>query len=89
MIAACFICFWIFMMLFFGWSVVEAFKQGSAQVRRMHQIPCHKCDFFTNDFRLKCTVHPSKACTEEAIDCIDFELKSREHNYRERPFKFD
>lgn len=78
------------MMLFFGWSVVEAFKQGSAQVKRMHQIPCHNCGFFTNDFRLKCTVHPSKVCTEEAIGCIDYELEAYDSkNYRKRQGKFD
>ena len=40
---------------------------------KLHQIPCARCAFFTRDYRLKCTVHPSKALTEEAINCLDYE----------------
>jgi hypothetical protein len=38
----------------------------------MHQIPCSRCGFFTNNYRLKCTVHPLAANTEAAIDCTDY-----------------
>ncbi len=40
----------------------------------MHQIPCSNCKFFTNDHRLKCTVSPSIANTEQAINCGDYRL---------------
>lgn len=80
MLATFFICLLVVMMLCFSLSVVRAFKQGTEQLRRLHQIPCHNCDFFTNDFRLKCTVHPMKACTEDAISCIDFEMKTKFSN---------
>ena len=73
MLAIFFISFWVVLMIIFSFSVVSAFKQGAEQLKRLHQIPCYKCDFFTNDFRLKCTVHPIKACSEEALGCPDFE----------------
>lgn len=75
MIAIFLISFWVFLMILFSFSVVHAFKQGAEQVRKLHRIPCYKCDFFTNDYRLKCTVNPSLACSEEALGCIDFEPK--------------
>jgi hypothetical protein len=43
-----------------------------AQAKQMHQIPCTKCRFFTNDYRLKCTVQPQIANTEKAINCSDY-----------------
>ena len=73
MLAIFFISFWVILMIVFSFSVVSAFKQGAEQLRRLHQIPCYKCDFFTNDFRLKCAVNPTKACSEEALECADFE----------------
>lgn len=54
-------------------SVVINLKKGTTYVQKMHKIPCSGCAFFTNDYRLKCTVHPIKACSEYAIGCIDFE----------------
>ena len=72
----CFVTIWglFFMML---WSMWKAACIGIANVKRLHQIPCADCRFFTNDFRLKCTVHPTCALTEEAINCSDFCLKNR------------
>ncbi|HEY9823404.1 MAG TPA: hypothetical protein V6D35_21935 [Candidatus Sericytochromatia bacterium] len=43
-----------------------------ATAKRMHQIPCTGCQFFTNDYHLKCTVRPSIANSEEAINCSDY-----------------
>ncbi|WZI66440.1 MAG: hypothetical protein HEQ35_00570 [Gloeotrichia echinulata IR180] len=75
----CALCAWtIFILLF--WSIWNTLKQGVIHVKRLHQIPCHKCDFFTNDYRLKCTVNPIIAGTEEAIACRDFELKTASCN---------
>lgn len=80
MLAIFFICLWFVIMTLFLYSVILAFKEGAAQIKKMHQIPCHNCDFFTNDFRLKCTVNPTIACTEEAISCHDFEVKTANAN---------
>ena len=53
-----------------GVSSVEGWKQ----LRRMHQVPCSRCVYFTGDYNLKCTVRPCDALTEQAIDCRDFEV---------------
>ena len=71
----CAFCAWAILILSVS-SIWITLKKGASHVKRLHQIPCHNCDFFTNDYRLKCTVNPMKACTEEAIGCHDFELKT-------------
>ncbi|MCL1469881.1 hypothetical protein [Argonema antarcticum] len=71
----CSFCAWMLPVLFFV-SVFVTLNKGVAYVKRLHQIPCAGCDFFTNDYRLKCTVRPSIACSEEAIGCRDFEPKT-------------
>ena len=55
-----------------SWSLVSCIIVAIAQAKRMHKIPCTKCRFFTGDYRLKCTVNPSLANTEQAIDCGDY-----------------
>ncbi|AFY99867.1 hypothetical protein [Calothrix sp. PCC 6303] len=57
-------------------SLIKLWNKGTTHAQIMHNIPCSGCDFFTNDYRLKCPVHPIKACTEEAIGCRDFEATS-------------
>lgn len=54
-------------------AIIVAVKDGLDRLKRLHQIPCSRCAFFTGDYRLKCTVHPCKALSEEAIDCLDYE----------------
>lgn len=67
-------CFWICTLLaIFIWSGLVAALDGWKQLRRLHQIPCHKCLYFTGDYNLKCTVRPCEALTESAIACRDFE----------------
>jgi hypothetical protein len=75
----CALCAWT-TMIFFVWVVWFNFKKGTNHIKRLHQVPCTACEYFTNDFRLKCTVHPIKACSEEAIGCIDFEPKTHNCN---------
>jgi hypothetical protein len=53
-----------------------ACRDGFLRLRRLHQIPCDRCSFFTGEYRLKCTVHPCEAFTEAAIACRDFEPTS-------------
>ena len=55
-----------------SWSLISCLLDVVAQAKRMHQIPCTKCRFFTGDYRLKCTVNPSVANTEQAIGCGDY-----------------
>lgn len=60
----------------FAWTFLSAIVSGIAIAKKMHQIPCTKCRFFTNDHRLKCTAQPHIANTEEAINCIDYQSRS-------------
>ncbi|MEL6580866.1 MAG: hypothetical protein AAFQ14_14040 [Cyanobacteria bacterium J06621_12] len=55
-----------------SWSLISCVLDVVAQAKKMHQIPCTKCRFFTGDYRLKCTVNPSEANTEKAIGCGDY-----------------
>lgn len=64
---------WLLLFGLFLWAVGVAFWEGIAQLKRLHQIPCDRCSYFTGNTYLKCTVHPCRALTEEAIDCLDFE----------------
>ncbi|MGV0023435.1 hypothetical protein [Phormidesmis priestleyi] len=57
----------------FIWSILLAMQDGLKQLKRLHQIPCNKCVYFTDDYNLKCTVRPCEALTEAAIACRDFE----------------
>ncbi len=67
-------CFCISALLaLFLCSVFLAAKDGFERLRRLHQVPCSQCAFFTGDYNLKCTVRPCAALTEDAIDCLDFE----------------
>lgn len=59
-----------------SWSLISCILDVIAQAKKMHQIPCTNCRFFTGDYRLKCTINPSIANTEQAIDCGDYH---REH----------
>ncbi len=63
---------WMIIALVIG-SVITALRDTIGQSKVMHDIPCANCDYFTNDHRLKCTLHPSLAGTEAATDCRDFD----------------
>jgi hypothetical protein len=53
-------------------SIATQFQQAWRYGVRLHQIPCSRCRYFTNTCYLKCTVHPQRACSEQAILCQDF-----------------
>jgi len=55
------------------WSVFKTVQQGVNHLKKLHQVPCDRCAFHTGSYLLKCTVHPSRAFTEEAIGCLDYE----------------
>ncbi len=71
----CALCAWSIVILAIA-SFCLTLNRGTKHLKKLHDIPCSGCDFFTNDYRLKCTIHPYKACSEEAIGCIDFEIKT-------------
>lgn len=80
LVPICFVSAWTLMILVV-WSLWATTRDSVATAKQMHQIPCTNCQFFTDDYRLKCTVHPSIANTEEAIDCGDFQPKTNPYLY--------
>ncbi len=54
-------------------TIYQSWKAGFVHLKRLHQVPCHKCKYFTNSCYLKCTLNPQIACSEEAIDCRDYQ----------------
>ncbi|MCU0568513.1 MAG: hypothetical protein MUF49_18195 [Oculatellaceae cyanobacterium Prado106] len=71
MVLLYFLAAWIFLILA-SWECWSMVQLGVRMTRQMHRIPCSSCMFFTGDYFLKCTVHPSEALTEEAIACRDY-----------------
>ena len=69
------ICFWNLLVIFMFCKAILGFRQGVNYLKRLHQIPCYKCVYFTRDYRLKCPVNPIVALSEEAINCRDFQAK--------------
>jgi len=47
-------------------------KQHSSSFKLPFNVPCPRCQYFTNNQFLKCTLHPTTALTEQAVDCIDY-----------------
>ncbi len=72
LVPICFFCAWSLVLLV-SWSIWSAIRDTVTTGQKMHQIPCVNCQFFTGDYRLKCTVRPSIASTEEAINCSDYQ----------------
>ena len=62
-------------------SLWTAVRDSVTTAKQMHQIPCSGCQFFTDNYRLKCTVRPSIANTEEAINCSDYQPKTNHYLY--------
>lgn len=60
-------------------SVGGALRDGVRRSQHLHRIPCARCQYFTGDYHLKCTVHPHLALTEQAIGCPD-------HRPQQSPF---
>ncbi|MEL6136824.1 MAG: hypothetical protein AAFQ61_07640 [Cyanobacteria bacterium J06626_23] len=60
------------------WQGSKALNQGIRYLKRLHQIPCSRCTYFTGDYRLKCTVDPFAALTEAAIGCPDYHPAGQE-----------
>lgn len=57
----------------FLYAVIVAWQESVVHLKRLHSIPCNRCVYFIGCHYLKCTVNPSKALTEDAVDCLDFE----------------
>ena len=68
-------CLAWFVLVLIGWSIITAVRDGITEVKHLHRIPCARCQYFTGDYHLKCTVHPTWALSEAAINCSDYRLQ--------------
>ncbi|MBL1210902.1 hypothetical protein [Geminocystis sp. GBBB08] len=69
-----FLIAWVFLGLLLS-TLITSLKDIKKRGEIMHKIPCSQCQYFTNNYRLKCTLQPLIANTELAIDCSDFRSK--------------
>ena len=72
LIPLCLITAWVFILslvVSLGTMIFDVVNRS----KMMHQIPCSNCQYFTNDYRLKCSVNPFQANTEAAINCQDYQ----------------
>ncbi|MEM6501159.1 MAG: hypothetical protein AAF685_04895 [Cyanobacteria bacterium P01_C01_bin.89] len=74
----CFVAAWLFIGSLIS-NLFHLMRDGRQRLETLHQIPCAKCQYFTNDMHLKCTVHPTTALSEDAINCADFEGCNCDH----------
>jgi hypothetical protein len=69
-------------LLNYALSTWKILQKDWLKLKKLHQIPCSRCDFFTGEYNLKCTVHPHKALKEDAIGCDDYQIaKSSKHSW--------
>jgi hypothetical protein len=80
LVPICFVCAWSLIILVV-WSLWNTARDTVNTAKQMHQIPCANCQYFTDNHRLKCTVNPSLANTEEAIYCLDYQGKTNSMYY--------
>jgi hypothetical protein len=78
LVPICFIGAWTVIILAVL-SLWAAVRDSVTTAKLMH--PCTGCQYFTDNYRLKCTVRPSIANTEEAIDCSDYQPKTNPYLY--------
>lgn len=78
LVPICFVAAWSFVLLTVL-QIYSATRDGVKRAQQMHQIPCANCQFFTGDYNLKCTVHPTSALSEDAIGCMDYYPISKSH----------
>lgn len=45
-------------------------------VKNHPKIACRQCHYFDNNPYLKCSLHPDKALTKEAVNCLDYQTKN-------------
>ena len=69
-------------LFFLVWSSCSAVNNGIETVKRLHQIPCSNCKFFTGNYQLKCPVHPKMALSEDAINCLDYDPVENTNRYQ-------
>lgn len=60
------------LVLLFVLAILLAVQDGTRRLRRLHQVPCFGCRYYTGSPYLKCPVRPMDAASEAAINCPDY-----------------
>jgi hypothetical protein len=57
----------------------DIFKRSdrALALKQSQEIMCRRCEFFSDNHYLKCTLHPTTVLTAQAINCRDCRLKSQ------------
>lgn len=63
-------CSVIFFALLKRWTFIK--EEIAFNIKRLDEVPCKKCRYFSGNHYLKCAVNPSDALTERAITCSDY-----------------
>lgn len=63
-------CSVIFFALLKRWTFIK--EEIAFNIKRLDEVPCKKCRYFSGNHYLKCAVNPSDALTERAINCTDY-----------------
>jgi hypothetical protein len=50
--------------------------------KSLHQIQCHRCQYFCVNADLKCVLHPTIVLTTRAVNCADYGSKSGVADYK-------
>ncbi|MEH2108753.1 hypothetical protein [Nostoc sp.] len=50
-------------------------KDEIVSIKHVQQHPCKNCQFFNNNYFLKCAVNPAIALTKQALNCSDYSPK--------------
>ncbi|MEH1940564.1 MAG: hypothetical protein V7L01_10150 [Nostoc sp.] len=50
-------------------------KDEIVSIKHIQQHPCKNCQFFNNNYFLRCAVHPTTALTKQALNCSDYSPK--------------
>lgn len=53
-----------------------ALDDGFKRLKRLHQIPCYRCRYYSRSPYLKCPLHPREACSEAVLQCPDYESRT-------------
>jgi hypothetical protein len=60
------------MLLLFVLAILLASQDGIRRLKRLHQVPCFHCRYYTGSPYLKCPVRPVEAASEVALHCTDY-----------------
>ncbi len=53
--------------------IPKQIHQAALDLKCRSKVPCRHCRYFSHNNYLRCSVHPTTAMTEKAIDCQDYD----------------